>query len=145
MRTLALALVALALIPTATALDVLPSEARFGPNEGRLIVRSARGSVEVRTEPSILVAGATPGAEPDEFAATPRDLATDRTWRGLDGIVEIVLRREDPRAPVDIIVEDGAGAGAWIEWPAEARETPVHGSLAIPVLVLMAVAWRRRA
>lgn len=136
MRTfLALGALLLLLVPFAAAVDLLPAEARLGPTEARLIARSGSGLLTVRTEPGVLVGGAAPGGEPAPLAPAPRELQAIHTWRGLDGIVEIVLRREDVHESVDVIVEDGGSAGVWVEWPA-ARTIPAPHALAALVIGL---------
>lgn len=132
---------ALALAPSALAVDILPSEVRFGETEGRLLVRSATGAVSVRTEPSVLAGGAAPGDKPTDLARTPRALEATHVWRGIDGIVEIVLQRKDPGVAIDVIVEDAANAGVWVEWPARERDVPAPASL--PALIASALIWRR--
>lgn len=105
------------------------------------MVRSATGRVTVATEPSVLV---TSGFEPDALGPAPRELAAERAWRGWDGVVEVLLRRPDARTPVEIVVEDGVGAGVSVGWPAiDARDLPLAGGLVAFALVAAALARRR--
>lgn len=135
--------------PSAMALDVLPAESRLGDDEARLVVR-AEGMLVVRTEPPILVAL----AGEDQGALAPRTLAANGSWRGMDGVLELRLRREHAAAAVDVYLEDDAEGGAWIEWPgsasavsaAAAREAPGSGAVVtLATLALGAAFMRRRA
>lgn len=139
----AILLVALA-APTAAAIDVLPSELHLGDVDARILVRSSEGSVRVETEPSILAAATVPGAaETDGYAPTPRVLVANATWRGIDGIVVVALRRADPLKAVDVTIEDGTRTGVSLEWPAATRDAPIPTGLAI-VAIAGALALRRR-
>lgn len=135
---LALALVCLA--PAALALDVLPTEIRFDALEARILVRSVAGSVRIETDPVVLAARADPGGVQDPFAPTPRVLAANATWHGLDGILVLVLARTDEDRPVDVIVEDGSRTGVLLEWPAvDARGIPLGAPAAIAALLAAAL------
>lgn len=140
MKMSGLALLLIALVPSAGAVDLLPSEVRFGEVEARLLVRSLGANVTIATEPGVIGAGVDPGSEPVSLAPTPLTLSALYVWRGIDGIVEIVLRREDPGRQIDIIVEDGRSAGLWLEWPAARRSIPFPSAL---LLLPLAGAWRR--
>ena len=136
MRWLLLALL-VAAFPTARAADLLASEVAWGPEEATLVVRASGPSLRLSAEPAILV-----GLAKGELAATPRELPAEGTWRGMTGVVELVLRRSDPETAVDVVIEDAGGTGLWIEWPAAERATPLPGVLAL--LGTLAVARLRR-
>lgn len=140
---LPLALFLLALAPCASAVDLLPTEVSFGKDEARLLVRSSTGSVQLTAEPSVRAGGAEPGGVAHELASTPLTLEATYVWRGIDGIVEVVLQRDDPRVAIDIIIEDGANTGVWVEWPAERRAIP--GVSALLVLPFLGLRRRRDA
>lgn len=133
---IALAFVLLA--PTALAVDLLPTEIRFGDTEARVLVRSAGGAVRIETEPSVLAAPAPPGGAPAEFVPTPRAFEAAHEWRGIDGMVEIVLKRPSGSGPVDIVIEDDARTGVWLEWPAAQRQVPLPVALLLLSLSLVA-------
>lgn len=134
-----LALLALALLaPGAVAADLLPTEAVLGEGEARFVVRSASGEVVVRTEPPVLAAAA--GEE--VFDLTPRTLRSTGLWRGMEGVVEVVLRRDDPTTPVDVILEDGSTTGVWVEWPARPAQTPGAGLASVLAAVAVVATWR---
>ena len=124
MRAVAGVALALALIPHAGAVDLLPTQVVLGEAEARLLVRSAGGGVRVSAEPPVLAAGVAPGTPADALALTPLAVDASHVWRGLEGVVEIVLRRDDARRSVDIIVEDSANVGVWVEWPPAPRSIP---------------------
>lgn len=138
MKTLALALApALALLPgTALAVDLLPTEVSFDDTEARILVRSQEGSVRVETTPVVMAAASAPGTDAGEFAPTPRVLAADRTWHGLDGVVVVVLKRAEAKQAVDVVIEDGSQTGVWLDWPAAHRRVPAPG----PVTILLVIA-----
>lgn len=139
-----LALLALLLAtPAAAAVDLLPTEVAFGRDEARLLVRSSTGGVHVRTEPSVLAAGVAPGETPEELSPTPLAIEATHVWRGIDGIVELVLRRDDATSPVDIIVEDGTSTGVWLEWPAERRVPAVGVSVLLSTLGMVALRYAK--
>lgn len=140
-RGLILALVLLA--PTAAAMDLLPSEIRLGATEARILVRSGEGAVRVDSTPSILAAPAAPEGDPGEFAPTPRVLDATATWRGLEGILVVVLRRADPAEVVDVTIQDGTNTGVSLEWPAQTARTPVAPWMAMAAIALAAFGARR--
>lgn len=131
-----LALTLAFLAPSVAALDVLPTEAHFGDLEARVIVRSHVGAVNVTTEPPVLAGGAAPGGEPLDMSATPRTLRANVVWHGLDSIVEVVLRRDDARAAIDVAIVDEATGGAWIEWPAAHHGVDATPALACALVVI---------
>ncbi|HVM45990.1 MAG TPA: hypothetical protein VM582_08660 [Candidatus Thermoplasmatota archaeon] len=147
MRRALLVLAALlALAPPAAAVDLLASEARLGEHEARLLVRSPTGSVNVRTEPAVLVGGARPGGAPGELAPAPVALRASHVWHGLDGVVEVVLVRERAGETVDVVLEDGATAGLWVEWGAAVAATrPVPGPSALAAALVAAMLIPRGA
>lgn len=142
MRILALLGLAALLAPSALAVDLLPTEVRFGETEARILVRGAEGSVALRTEPTILAAAAPPGGEPGEFVPTPRVLEANHTWRGIDRMVELVLRRDDARMPIDVMIQDASNAGVWLEWPGAARSISA-GQWVAPIALALAF-WRKQ-
>lgn len=133
---LALAL-ALGLVPHAAAVDLLPTQVVLGEDEARLLVRSAGRGVRVSAEPAVLAAGVAPGALAEALAPTPVAVDASYMWRGLEGIVEIVLRRDDARQAVDIIVEDSANVGVWVEWPPAPRAIPAQAGVAALLVALL--------
>lgn len=143
---LVLALAAVALLPGAAAVDLLPTEARFGADEARLLLRSSSGDVRVVTDPPVRGAGVAPGAAATELDETPLLVDATHVWRGIEGIVEIVLVRDDPRRGVDIIVEDGSNTGVWVEWPSSPRSLPaLRPVFLVMVCAVVAGAARRPA
>lgn len=123
---MALALFVL-LVPGAHALDLFPGHEQMGAKEARILLRLPEGgTLHVRTEPPVAVALAQPGEAVRPQARAPQlvevaSLAPEESWHGLPGTAELVLRRDDPRQAVRILVEDETGAGAEWEWPAEPR------------------------
>lgn len=140
MSRLAAAMLFVLLAPAASAMDVLPAEIRLDAVEARILVRSSGGSVRVETSPSVLVAASAPDGPPEGFAPSPRVLAANATWRGLDGIVVVVLRRADPAEPVDVTIEDSSRTGVSLEWPPAGRATP--SSWLFAVIGLALAVWR---
>lgn len=136
MRLLPL-LAALLLAPVASAADLLPTEVEWGPTHARLVVRAVDGEVVVRAEPPVRVAL----AHADDAAPTPRTLRASAPWRGMSGVVELVLERDDPTRAVDVVIEDSGTTGVWFEWTA-ARASPAPAA-ALAVLALLATARGR--
>ena len=129
----------LLLAPLATAADLLPTEATLGAHEARLVVHSALGEVTVHAEPPVLA-----GILGDAFAPTPRTLRSPAPWRGMEGVIEVVLRRDDPAQTVEVIVEDRTSTGIWVEWPPAARAVPPAAlPLGLEALAAGALAFRR--
>lgn len=143
MTRIALLLLALALTPCAAAVDLLPTQVQLSATEARFVIRSAMGSATVRSTPSVLAAGAPPGGDPAEFAPTPRTLAMQGAWRGIEDVVEVVLRRETSDAQVEILVEDGTGTGVWLDWAPTSRGLPGPG-FALLIAAVAAAARTRR-
>lgn len=144
MRGLATAstFIALGLLPGALAVDLLPTEVELGEHEARLLVRSTKGGVRVVTQPPTQAAGVAPGAQAEALSSTPVEIGASFVWRGLEGIVEIVLQRPDASVPVDIVIEDDANVGVWVEWPSAPRAIPPAAPL---VGIAVAVLLRRAA
>lgn len=137
MRLLALAL-AIALVPTALAVDVLPEEASLGDTEARILVRTRDGKVHVEAQPPVLAAASAPEGEPGAFEATPRAIEAAHTWHGLDGIVVVVLRRDSSRDAVEIVIDDASQTGIWLDWPPAERRVPFPAVAAILLVVIAA-------
>lgn len=117
MRRLALVvLVAASVAPSALALDVLPEATRLGAHEGLVIVR-ASGTLRVEADAAVEVAVAQ-----GDFVPAPAalDVAGAPAWHGLQGAVEVRLRREDASREARIEMDDGA-TGVILEWPAKRR------------------------
>lgn len=143
-----LVLLALAL-PAASALDSLPSAARFDAHEARLLVRLPEGgTLHVSAQPPVEAAVAPPGHAVEAFVPTPVEFsvaagAPEASWHGLPGTVEVALRRAGGGA-VRVELDDG-GAGVAYDWPG-AKETPALGVLAaLAAVILAAPRLRRRA
>ena len=139
-------LLALLALPGAAAADVLASQEPLGAHEARLLVRTRSGAVRVDAEPPVRVAGVAPGADAAALAETPATLEAPHTWRGIERVVELVLRREDPSVAVALILDEGGNTGVWVEWPAAPRErdaVPSPAALAFAAVVAGALAARK--
>lgn len=132
------------LVPTASAVDLLATDVQLGEHEARFLVRSTAARIDVTTDPPVLVGAARPGGEPEPLAPAPRSLEPRFVWRGIEGVIEIALRRDDPGAAVDVFLEDDTRAGLWLEWPAHegGRGVPMASVLLAALLAALA---RRRA
>lgn len=142
-------LLATLLVPTAAALDALPTHVTLGESEARFLLRLPRGGVlRVEATGGAVVAVGEPGGLPGAFAQTPASFAVDarrpeESWHGLTGTFDLVARRPDPAQDVRVSVRDGSGAGTEFEWPAVERSVPA-GAWAAVALVVAAWALRRR-
>lgn len=106
-------------LPAASALDVLPSEMHLGAKDARILVRAQEDAlVRVVAEPALDVALVAPGLAPVHTQRTPATLSAPAgEWHGLEGVVELVLRRDSARRDVSIEIDDGGQAGFLVEWP----------------------------
>lgn len=138
MRTTAL-LLALVLAPGALALDVLPTDAVLGDTQARVVVRTRDATLNVSATPPVLA-----GAEGAALGSTPRTVAANGTWHGLEGAVVVVLEREDARTAVDLVIEDGSSVGLSFAWPATSRALPAPPLVGLLGLAALAALGRRR-
>jgi hypothetical protein len=126
MRRAPVALLLLATLPAAAALDAFPGETRWGAREATFVVR-AQEPWTVRAPPGVVVENVT------------------RDWHGLPGAVEMRATRPDGRAATIEIV-DATGTGVDLEWPADApRHVPAPGGLALAALLVGVACGLRRA
>lgn len=113
------------LAPVAGAASAYPDGAQWGTSEASLPLRAA-GPLRVQAEPAVEAALAPPGREPAGWQATPATLeAAPGTWRGLEGVSVLWLRRAD-RESVVLAITDEAREGIALEWP-EPRSVPALG------------------
>lgn len=136
-------------IPGATALDAFPGHETWGANEARVLLRLPDGgTLRVSADAPVRVALVEPGTNADVYERAPasflvRAKAVEDSWHGLPGVVELVVRRDDPGRAVRVEVVDGADEGAVYEWAALERDTPGPGPLAVAAAVVGAMLMRR--
>lgn len=144
MKLLALAALLLA-APTAAALDAFPTETRLGATEARFLVRLPQGGdVSVEAHGAVAVALVARGAEAERLLAAPATLTPPAAsaWHGLDGVYELVARRDDPREQVTLFVRDGSGSGLALDWPPMPPKRVPAGAVALTVVALALCARR---
>lgn len=146
MRTALVAVLLLCLAPGAVALDLVPTETRLGEHEARLLLRVAPGAaLDVRADPPVEASWAAPGDAPAAALPTPARLEVRAgAWHGLDGMVEVILRRDDPTQAVALEVEDGSAVGIALDWPAAARDVPLPGALVVAAALVALLPPTRR-
>lgn len=144
MKLVALAALLLA-APTAAALDAFPTETRLGATEARFLVRLPHGGdVIVDAEGAVAVALVARGGDAGRLVAAPATLTPPAAsaWHGLDGVYELVARRDDPREEVTLFVRDGSDSGLVLDWPATPPKRVPAGAAALALAALALCARR---
>lgn len=132
----------------ATALDAFPSAFVLGEHEARLLVRLPEGGVlRVATDAPARVGLAPVGGAPLRLEPAPAQLpvAADARWHGLGGAVEVVIVREDAARAATVEIEDEAGQGIVVDWPAAPRDTPAAPAPLVAAALVLATLARARS
>lgn len=130
-------LLAALLAPVAAATAAYPDGAQWGDREATVPLR-VEGALRVEADLPIEAGLAAPGAVPDGWVTTPAQLeGRPGTWRGLEGILVLWLRRASAEAVV-VEVADEAREGVVLEWPAK-RQVPGPGPFGLALALALAL------
>lgn len=130
-RTATLGLLALVLLPAASALDAFPEPSSLGPTRATFIVRAGPVLAITADGPLDVLVG-------DAWAPAPLTLQRPASgWRGIPDAAEVHVQRSDATRALHVELWDGA-TGIVLEWP-PARNVPLGG--VGPAAAAILAAW----